>query len=64
MIERPRTRLTTVDRRVGGLEMMMLTKLIQTKVDRRVGGLENKCNQAQNGRIVDRRVGGLENIVH
>ena len=50
-----------VDRRIGGLEILLTSCQRQPAVDRRIGGLEKIFICSYVCDIVDRRIGGLEN---
>ena len=51
-----------VDRRIGGLEMLVYITLQRVSVDRRIGGLEREGKSGMKITEVDRRIGGLEII--
>ena len=49
-----------VDRRIGGLEIIVDDERFVGNVDRRIGGLEKPYFIPRSYRRVDRRIGGLE----
>ena len=51
-----------VDRRIGGLEIIINCFLNLVLVDRRIGGLESWFYANIGRNAVDRRIGGLENL--
>ena len=60
MTENSRSTVIEVIRRVGGLEVVLVSSLCPDGVIRRVGGLEDKFRCIRVRARVIRRVGGLE----
>ena len=52
----------SVDRRIGGLEIVQVYNPTCRVVDRRIGGLEIHYTAGYERALVDRRIGGLESI--